>query len=153
MQRRVFIGCCPASQLGRLRQTVALLYVTVYPVSLSHCLFYEHHLSRLLRYPICLHFQSSRVSLLYCTHLLASHQPTLQLSFQEGHTMAGLLLHFIFRMTFVSPSFLRCPCRLAAPQWLMVYSTAEFLFSLSSPSVNRCHFGSSGEQSSFAANL
>lgn len=39
VQRRVFIGCCPASQLGWLRQTVVLLYGTVYPVSLSHCFF------------------------------------------------------------------------------------------------------------------
>lgn len=132
MQCRVFIGCRPASQLGWLRQTVALLYVTVYPVSLSHCLFYEHNLSLLLCYPICLHFQSSRVSLFYCIHLLASHQPTLQLSFHECRTMARLLLRFIFRVMFASPSFLRCPCRLAAPQWLMVYSTAKLNFSFPS---------------------
>lgn len=80
VQRRVCIGCCPASQLGWLGQTVVLLYVTVYPVSLSHCLFYEHNLSPLLCYLICLHSQSTRVSLFHCMHLLASHQPALQVS-------------------------------------------------------------------------
>lgn len=58
---------------------------------------------------------------------------------------------------------LRCPW-LAAPQWLMVYSTAKLNFSFPSlfpflPSllkaglVNRGCFGSSGEQSSLAATL
>lgn len=133
VQRRVFIRCCPASQLGWLGQTVVLLYVTVYPVSLSHCLFYEHNLSPPLCYPICLRFQSTRVSPFHCTHLLASHQPTLQVSRRvtqwPGPSCASFFAwHFC---PLISALPLPLPCCSSSMAHGLFNSKAEFLLSFS----------------------
>lgn len=95
--------------------------------------------------------------------------PTNQLSRFPGVSHNGQappVLHFLHDI-FV-PLFLLCPCPSPAADsqlfnGLMVYSTAKLNFSFPSfsifPSfwkqrlVNRCHSGSSGEQSSLAANL